>query len=239
MTGSDKPLEGRCGAKLRKSDPPRFCGQRPLEGRTRCKLHGGKSLQSIERPNWKHGMYDGSLPTGLAKHYRSARLNPALVALTEQIALVDGKVFELFEKAASGESPEAWSHVLEFSQDMRAAIDAFNAARKPPVDGAKMTAALATLDQVLVQLTEVATKGVGDGKLWRTITDQIYLRKKLVDSEVRRQKAAHDVLTKNRALSLIGFVTQTVLRHVKDVDAKRAIVSDLRLVMAGEGNDAP
>lgn len=180
-------------------------------------------------------MYDGSLPTGLARHYRSARLNPALVALTEQIALVDGKVFELFEKAASGESPEAWSHVLEFSQDMRKAIDAFNDARKR-LSGPEMTAAMTQLDQLVGQLQELATKGVGDGKLWRTITDQIHLRKKLVDSEVRRQKASHDVLTKNRALALIGFMTQSVLRHVKDVDAKRGILSDLRLVMAGEGD---
>ena len=90
-------MAGRCGATLRRK-PGRFCTAHPLTGKTRCALHGGKSLAGPAHGNWKHGMYSTVLPGALGTHYATARQNPALVALSEQIALVDAKVFELFEQ---------------------------------------------------------------------------------------------------------------------------------------------
>ena len=112
--GSSSPMAGRCGATLRRK-PGRFCTAYPLTGKTRCALHGGKSLAGPANGNWKHGMYSTVLPGALGTHYATARQNPALVALTEQIALVDAKVFELFEQVQQGESPAAWTQVLELA----------------------------------------------------------------------------------------------------------------------------
>lgn len=237
VKGSPAPIEGRCGARLRKSDPPRYCAQYPLEGKTRCKLHGGASLSGPNHANWKHGKYDGTLPSGLAKHYSAARANADLVAHTEEIALVDAKIFEDFEKLATGESPGAWNLVAAIGEDLRDSLADFNAARRQ-ADGLTMTTALQGIGKSIDRLLEVATKGVDQGRAWNGIVSNIQLRRKLVDSEVRRQKAAHDVITKHRALALIAFITQSVLRHVKDQDAKRAIVDDIRLVMAGKDTKA-
>lgn len=39
-TGSPELIPGRCGARLRRHDPPRYCKQYPRRGGTRCGLHG-------------------------------------------------------------------------------------------------------------------------------------------------------------------------------------------------------
>ena len=219
-------MAGRCGATLRRK-PGRFCTAYPLTGKTRCALHGGKSLAGPANGNWKHGMYSTVLPGALGAHYATARQNPALVALTEQIALVDAKVFELFEQVQQGESPAAWTQVLELAAAQQAALEAFATARRS-ANGPAMSQALHALTEAVTTLGTVARQGAEQGKAWGVISDQLHLRRRLVDSEVRRQKAAHDTLTQDRALAMLAYIAQSVARHVTDPTAKQAVVDDMR-----------
>ena len=155
--GSSSPMAGRCGATLRRK-PGRFCTAYPLTGTTRCRLHGGKSLAGPAHGNWKHGMYSTVLPEALGTHYATARQNPALVALTEQIALVDAKVFELFEQVQRGESPAAWTRVLELAAAQEAALEAFATARRS-ANGPAMSQALRALTEAVTTLGTVARQG--------------------------------------------------------------------------------
>ena len=41
-----------CGAKTRSGKP---CQKPPLQGKNRCRLHGGASLCGVDHPNYKHG----------------------------------------------------------------------------------------------------------------------------------------------------------------------------------------
>ena len=41
-----------CGAKTRSGNP---CQKPPLQGKTKCRLHGGLSLAGKDHPNYKHG----------------------------------------------------------------------------------------------------------------------------------------------------------------------------------------
>lgn len=41
-----------CGAKTRLGSP---CQKSPLQGKYRCRLHGGLSLSGKDHPNYKHG----------------------------------------------------------------------------------------------------------------------------------------------------------------------------------------
>ena len=51
---SPGPDEGRCGAQLR-GQPGVHCRKFPIEGRTRCRLHGGKSPTGYDHPSFVHG----------------------------------------------------------------------------------------------------------------------------------------------------------------------------------------
>ena len=54
----------RCGAKNRNGNP---CQKWPLNGRTRCKNHGGKSLRGVASPSFKNGRYSKMLPRDLIR----------------------------------------------------------------------------------------------------------------------------------------------------------------------------
>ena len=42
-----------CGAKTRSGNP---CQKSPLQGKARCRLHGGLSLAGKDHPNYQHGL---------------------------------------------------------------------------------------------------------------------------------------------------------------------------------------
>jgi hypothetical protein len=50
----DVPQDRRCGARTRAGAP---CKNWSMGGRTRCHIHGGRSLCGIASPTFKHGRY--------------------------------------------------------------------------------------------------------------------------------------------------------------------------------------
>lgn len=143
------------------------------------------------------GLFSHVLPAALDGHYQNARGNPALTALNEHIALVDGKIFELFSKLADGESPAAWREVRKLAADLRDALAEFQTARKAvPPNVFAITSSLNRLDETIKELGRLAERGASSSKAWEAIASNIYLRKKLTDSEVKRQKTMHDAFLK-------------------------------------------
>lgn len=47
-------MQARCGAKTRNGGT---CQNRPVEGRERCRMHGGHHPRGADHPNTKHGLY--------------------------------------------------------------------------------------------------------------------------------------------------------------------------------------
>jgi hypothetical protein len=85
--------EGRrvCGAKRRNGLP---CQKPPLEGATRCRLHGGGSLRGMASGTYKTGRYSKyarSLPKQLGKAYREALNDSELITCG---SLAFGVVFQ-------------------------------------------------------------------------------------------------------------------------------------------------
>lgn len=233
--GSETPMAGRCASPLAYR-PGRYCLKEPVRGKTRCRLHGGASLAGIASPQWKTGMYSKVLAGAgpIADFYRQARANPALLQLAEQIALVDARVFELIARMNQGESLTAWDRVKDATDRLETAFLALREAQKTR-DVAGMMASLTEIGEAKEALREASTKGESDLETWTAITQQLYLRKKLVDSESRRRKDAHDMVNKDQVLALMSALAQSVLRHVPDVRQRQAVVDDMRLLMSGNG----
>jgi len=102
--GSADPTPGRCGAKLRNSDPPRYCCVHPIKGSNRCRRHGGKSLVGPASKNWKTGRaskYSAVLPQGLREHFDLSKLEEA-ASCREELALVDARTAEVLSNITAG-----------------------------------------------------------------------------------------------------------------------------------------
>lgn len=197
-------------------------------------MHGGKSLQGIASPRFRTGKWikSGVLPSGLAKYLPMAL--EAGLSLAEDVALLDAKVMELFEQLRAGQSPDAWRRVADVARELRQAQRDFDAARKAarPTD---ILAALSALDAGIAKLEDAGRAGLSSMRTWGQILEVFDQKNKMVTTEVRRRKAEHEALDRQRVLALMAFLAQTIAKHVPDPRAKQAIIDDLRPVLTASG----
>jgi len=101
----------RCQARRKTGEP---CRGPAVRGRNVCRMHGGSSLSGVASPAWRHGRYSRYLPGGLRRRYERAAADQELLALRDEIALVDARSQELLGRiaAAEGDAAEAlWPSV--------------------------------------------------------------------------------------------------------------------------------
>jgi hypothetical protein len=180
--GSAAPVAGKCGAKLRLSNPPRYCIKAPIEGRKRCRLHGGESLGGTQAPRFLHGLRSTYLPKGILERYDRARQDPQLLKLREDVALVEAMLAATTARL----------------KDDR------------PLTARQQQNILALVEQ----------------------------RRRLIDSEARRLKDLHQMISIDRYLTQMAAVGQVILKRVSNKDELAAIHRDLqRMLLAPSTED--
>jgi hypothetical protein len=85
----------------------------------------------------------------------------------------------------------------------------------------------------LTAISAAVAHGQNDAAIWAEVARNIYLRKKLVDSESKRRKDAHEMMTKDQVLATVGSIVQAVVDYVPDVQQRQKLVDRLRLLTAG------
>ena len=207
---SKKPQPYKCNAKLRKSNPPRYCERYPMSN-GRCHLHGGKSLKGPAS-----GTYQGK---GYSKYFPSKKLgeifarsfeDPELTRLRKDSAIVETRLVELIQSLSSEQSGTLWKQLRKKHLELR---------RSKP-NSAKAT-------KLLHEIGELIESGSSNHSIWTEIAQQIELRRRLLDSETKRGLATHQVLTREEAKMLIHAVATLVRDHVKDRQALQKITEGL------------
>ena len=107
----------------------------------------------------------------------------------------------------------------------------FNRAKaRQDVDG--MTLALADVQRLI-------TQGTADYASWREVGKLIDQRRKLVESEQRRLTLAHEMISRDQAMALLGQIVDIIRRHVPDRGILNAIALDIQAVgYRGNGHAA-
>lgn len=205
-----------CGAKTRSGEP---CKGKAMPN-SRCRMHGGKSPVGMAVNTFKDGRYSKYLPTRLNERYQEARTDPDLLALREDIALVDSRLSDLLKRVDTGESGGIW-------QQLQQAFAEFGKARgKGDVPG--MTARLGEVEALI-------TRGLADYAAWEDVGKTLDRRQKLVESERKRLVEMQQVITTTQAMILLAAVVETVKRNVTDKRALAAISADLARLVASPG----
>ena len=95
LRGSTMPLEERYNSRPQKPARPLLCLV-SARGKTRCRLHGGRSPSGIAHYNFKNGQCCKDLQgLGLADAYQRARQNPDLISHVEEVILAVARIGEL------------------------------------------------------------------------------------------------------------------------------------------------
>jgi hypothetical protein len=210
----------KCGAKNRQGTP---CQRWALAGRTRCRLHGGKSLAGPGCPQYRNGRYSHYLPERLRERYEQAEQDAELLSLKSEIALTDARLFDLLSRVDTGESGQRWAGFTK-------AYEEFQTSRRAR-DVPKMNVALAKIERDLAQATD-------DRAAWAEIGALVEQRRRLAESEHKRMVSLQQLLSIEEAMALMHRVVDVVTRHVTDRQALSAIVVEIR-ALAERSNGLP
>jgi hypothetical protein len=200
-----------CGARTKHDGTP--CERSPVRGRTRCRLHGGRTLVGTASPTYRNGRYSIYIPERLRERYEAAESDQELLSLKSELALTDARLMDLLARVNTGESGQLWA-------DLRRAHREFTGARRGQ-DVPKMNVALARMEQLIESATD-------DHQAWAAIGGLIEQRRRLAESESKRLVALEQMLTAEQAMTLAHRVIDIVTRHVTDRQVLSAIVVEMK-----------
>lgn len=197
-----------CGAKKRDGTP---CQKSPMNGATRCRLHGGASPKGIASPHYKGKDRSKYLPKGMLAAYEDMVANPELLSVRADVALIDALIASKLPKLEDGESAQHWEMAIKLISKARVAYKSEQ---------------YGLLEECLHELEALAD----DRRLFyateQEIGSQLDLRRRLVDTENKILYNKEKALTAEQAMLLVGALLESVRRNVKDANALNAIQSD-------------
>lgn len=187
-------------------------------------MHGGKSLVGAASPTFTTGRYSKYLPQRLTERYQQAVQDTELLALREEVALLDARLADLLSRVDAGESGQMWQQANKaFLSVMRF----YRARDYKHVDGA------------LFDLEQALEGGLNDYLAWEELRQIVDQRRKLVESERKRLVEMQQVITAEQAMVLVTTIVDSVRKHVRDRDALAAISDDIRRIALARGAQAP
>lgn len=199
-----------CGAKNKRNGEK--CKNPAMEN-GRCRLHGGKVPKGLALPQTKSGRYSKHLPTYLAGQYESMRNDQELLNLREEVALATSHLQDLLDRLQSGETRESWEALRDLAGQLRESHNEKDT--KGFFDCA-------------LQMAAVIEGTPNQGELWEEIHKTLETRRKLVDSEGKRVKTMHEMVSVDRAMLYLGAMASAVKtaveRYVKDDEARTSVL---------------
>jgi hypothetical protein len=210
-------MSGRCGAKLRRSDPPRYCRRLPITDSKRCALHGGRSLRGVASPGFKHGYATkdyGIVLTAKAREVYQATLDdPDILSLRREIALLRSWLIDLVGDSRAGEGG-SWAAVTAAWNDFEAASRMANQAGQIEALG-RVREQIRAGTAVEANRREALRLSAQLEKLTRSERDR--------EVELFQMITAEEALGYMRAMSL--SVRETLLRYVQDAEVRTAVLT--------------
>lgn len=188
-----------CGAQLRKK-PGSICQKRPVKGKRRCRLHGGKSPGGMASARFKHGRYSLYIPMDLRKRYEQSRHDPELLSHEPDLRLMDIHLQSLLKQLNKTEGLEAFAQVKKVWKEFQKA--------KSAKDQIAMSKGAEKIDQLFKQ-------GVSADGIWSKIREVVETRRRILESENRRIRDSQATMSCEQVLGLVELVVDILRKSVQ------------------------
>jgi len=195
-----------CGGKTRSGKP---CQSSPVvNGSGRCRMHNGHSLRGIAHPKFKTGKYSAYMSAHLVENYEAGRNDNDLLALRDEIAVVDARIMELMDQVKE----------FDFVSNSKQITDAYRGVMN----------AIAARDRTkqakhLADMGKLINGNANAVNTWDGIFEAFDLRRKLVESERKRLVEIQQFMDRTEALQLAQRLLLAVHASVRDVKTLQAI----------------
>lgn len=209
----------QCTAKAKQTGER--CKRQVTPGRTVCYYHGGRIPRGAALPQTTRGRYSRDLPTRMMARYEQAQSDGELLALRDEIALLDSRLADVLTRVDTGESGWIWQRLKETATELRIA-------RRRNDQGAQADA--------LNSLLSLVESGHQDYAAWSDVRSLLEQRRRTVESERKRLVEMQQTITAERALLLIGAITGIVKAHVSEPKQLAAIARDIGALLDRGGD---
>lgn len=187
----------------------------------RCRIHGGKTPMGAALPQFKTGRYSKYIPARMAGRYEEARADAELLALREDIGLVDARLGDLLSRVDTGESGKLWS-------DLQAArLDLIACKKANDIKGQM---------EALNQIMELIAAGHTDYRAWGEIAAVLDQRRRLVESERKRLVEMQQMISAERMMVLLGAIVGVIQEHVRDRTTLAGITTGIQQLITANGD---
>jgi hypothetical protein len=168
-------------------------------------MHGGNHARGVAHHSTTHGRYSRSLPLRLAGSYAEALADADLLSTREDAALVTSLVEEQLQKLDTGETGAHWARLQ----------DAWTEYEKA---GEK------DREHKLWRVGSLIADGAREAEAVREIRSALLDRARLAESERKRLVEAHQVISAERLLALVGALSAAILEEVPDRERRARIL---------------
>ena len=206
-----------CGARNRTGG---ICKRTPTEGRNRCNLHGGKSLRGMQSPHFVTGRYSKDVFGHLVARYEQAVNDPELLAMRDEIALLQVRIADVLKSLNIGESREIWIDLKKEYDKLRKAI----------VKGDK-----SSITDSIVRIGSIIDKANDYHNRWDEVMKAMTVKSQLVDKEQKRLTAMSQMISAEEAMKMMVAVVKVVQENVTDRDTLQAIASSIQQIANQKG----
>lgn len=193
----------------------------------RCYRHGGASLAGVASGTFKTGRYSKYMPARLLDRYTEAISDPELLALRDDIGLLDTRLGQVVNALETGESRESWAVLMSLVSSLEEQWQKLLDDGEPPDE----------MERTIEQIGQVARHGLSEGHVWSEIRGLLKERAGLVAGEQKRLVEMQQYVTATQAMGFVASVMSSVRSHVSDRRALAAISADLTRLSLRPGSE--
>lgn len=229
-TGSLEPMPRRCREQLSftgkgEGNPPRYCMQWPVRGRTKCPIHGGKTLQGVAHPFYKPTTYSQALPASVKDTYEALLRDDDLLSLKHEIATTRAFAVQTLQRMRDGE----WASpaLLRAVTKVLSGWNKLDAARRTKGGQARVAGILQELGASMLELVDASGSANAELASRHEFQRTVLTLERLERSENTRVVELYGMISAERAFALRQAETTIFLEaldeYVMDRDVKTAI----------------
>lgn len=173
-----------CGAATVTSKFTQPCTFTPMRN-GRCKKHGGMTPKGIGHSSFEDGTDSRYVPKPLLEIYERAMKDGDILNMTKDLALMEGRLEQLFRKLGTGGSDKWWGTLVTTVRDLDIATKAN--------DKEGMAVALS-------EINVVANQGQQQSEVWDEIFAIFESRRRTSESEAKRRKDMRESVAIDRVM---------------------------------------
>lgn len=193
-----------------------ICLRKPSSVNGRCRRHGANALKGSMHPQFIHGRYSKVLRRDVLKSYLASFEEQDLYSQTDEIALLKARIENLLENAMDAEFANSSISKLEL---LVSGLD--RELGKDPKDRSEVS-----LD-IIKEVASEVLKGLRDSKrAWNEIYEVMDHRRKIIESERKRQLDAQKFITEQQAQVFIATLLHLIKKNVDDPHVLNKIATE-------------